>query len=660
LLQQTDRVAITAISGMGGIGKTELALQYAHSHHEQRSYLGGVCWLRATEPDIGTQLVNFARVQLQLEPPDGLDLMQQVAFCWRQWRDGDVLIVLDDVSDYQTIAPFLPPADRRFKVLITTRRQLGRSVQSLEIQVLTEAAALELLQELAGAARIQSELQGTKSLCAWLGYLPLGLELVGRFLARKPDWSIAKMQQELIKKRLAARALCRPEPDMTASHESLAAAFELSWQDLTPDAQLLSYLLSLFAPAPIPWLLVEPCFPDSDPDDLEDLRDNILVARSLLQRVADHTYQLHQLIREFFQTKLQQEADRHPDSIDELKRSVVQTLIAIAQEFPQTPIRTQILTVTPVVPHWIEVVTNLEPWISNEDLIWPYLGLGRFYEGQGSYMEAEPWLTQCLAATGDRLGEHHPDVASSLNNLAGLYQSQGRYGEAEPLYVRSLSIYEQQLGEHHPDVATSLNNLAGLYYSQGRYGEAEPLYVRSLSICEQQLGEHHPDVASSLNNLAGLYYSQGRYSEAEPLYVRSLSICEQQLGEHHPDVASSLNNLARLYESQERYHEAESLYLQALQIDRRLLGENHPNTAIDYSNLAGLYKSQQRYPEAENLYLRALSVFYDRLGPDHPHFKTTWKRFVDLVAQLVQAGQAQVLSEHPITQDLLREMGGDE
>lgn len=343
LLQQTDRVAITAISGMGGIGKTELTLQYAHSHHEQRSYLGGVCWLRATEPDLGTQLVNFARVQLQLEPPDGLDLTQQVAFCWRQWpipptrlNKGDnaandagkgeeqsqVLILLDDVSDYQSIAPFLPPADRRFKVLITTRHQLGRSVQTLEIQVLTEAAALDLLQELAGATRIQAELQGTKSLCAWLGYLPLGLELVGRFLARKPDWSIAKMQQELIKKRLAARALCRPEPDMTATHESLAAAFELSWQDLTPDAQQLSYLISLFAPAPIPWSLVESCFSGIDADDLEDLRDDELVARSLLQRVATNTYQLHQLIREFFQIKLQQEADRGETWVDDLKRSV--------------------------------------------------------------------------------------------------------------------------------------------------------------------------------------------------------------------------------------------------------------------------------------------------------------------------------------------------
>ena len=81
----------------------------------------------------------------------------------------------------------------------------------------------------------------------------------------------------------------------------------------------------------------------------------------------------------------------------------------------------------------------------------------------------------------------------------------GRYAEAEPLYRRSLEIREKQLGPDHPDVATSLNNLAVLYQAMGRYAEAEPLYRRSLEIREKQLGRDHPDVATSLNNLAVLY-----------------------------------------------------------------------------------------------------------------------------------------------------------
>ena len=95
-------------------------------------------------------------------------------------------------------------------------------------------------------------------------------------------------------------------------------------------------------------------------------------------------------------------------------------------------------------------------------------------------------------------------------------------------YRRSLEIREKQLGRDHPDVATSLNNLAALYQAMGRYAEAEPLYRRSLAIREKQLGPDHPDVATSLNNLAALYQAMGRYAEAEPLYRRSLEIREKR------------------------------------------------------------------------------------------------------------------------------------
>ena len=90
------------------------------------------------------------------------------------------------------------------------------------------------------------------------------------------------------------------------------------------------------------------------------------------------------------------------------------------------------------------------------------------------------------------LGEEHPSVATSLNNLAALYESQGRYTEAEPLFIQALEMWKKLLGPEHPNVATSLNNLAGLYESQGRYEEAEPLYIQALDMRKKLLGEEHP------------------------------------------------------------------------------------------------------------------------------------------------------------------------
>mgnify|MGYP006284598619 CR=1 FL=1 len=501
-LHQADRLAITAIQGMGGIGKTELALQYAQYHRERHTYPGGICWLQAKEQDVGTEIVNFATDKLNLAVPTDIDLPRQAQFCWSHWPlAGDVLVVIDDVGGaddiaaYNAIKPYLPPQENRFWVLLTTRLQLGASIRSLQIEVLSEAASVGLLESLIGADRVAQEPEVARSLCQWLGYLPLGLELVGRFLARKRSWSLAKMQQRLEDKRLEARALNLAQPDMTATHQSVAAAFELSWQDLDEPVRELAYRLALFALAPIPWEWIETWYENTDPDDLEDWRDEGLINRSLLTQVGENTVQLHQLIREFFRTRLDDYADAHA-----LKQRYCQGMVQIAQDIPQTPTREQIAAVTPAIPHLAEAATTWQPWLEDDSLIWPFVGLGRFYQGQGAYGQAEPWWKSCLTVTRNRFGDDHPAVATSMNNLAGLYESQGRYSEAEPLYRDALRLRQRLLGDDHPDVATSMNNLAGLYRSQGRYSEAEPLYLQAINIFYQRLGEDHPNTRTVLNN----------------------------------------------------------------------------------------------------------------------------------------------------------------
>ena len=304
LLQDNKQVAIAAIAGMGGVGKTELALQYAIQRRE--TYNGGLCWLLAKTGDIGIQVVQFARTQLDLKPPEDFDLLTQVQYCWRHWREGDVLLVLDDVTDYEQVKPYLPSSSSRFKVLMTTRQKLGR-IPQLSLNVLQPEAALELLRSLLKETpeRIERELALANQLCEWLGYLPLGVELVGRYLARKQDLSLAEMLRRLKNKRLDERSLSKSksEADMTAQR-SVLAAFELSWQELEDDDRQLGCLLSLFAAAPIPWKLVEQSLIEEYEGELEDIRDDSLLNLHLLQRKGEGVYQLHPLLREFFQYKL--------------------------------------------------------------------------------------------------------------------------------------------------------------------------------------------------------------------------------------------------------------------------------------------------------------------------------------------------------------------
>ncbi|NES21386.1 MAG: tetratricopeptide repeat protein, partial [Symploca sp. SIO3E6] len=592
-LQQNQPVAISAVAGMGGIGKTELALQYAWRHREE--YLGGICWLAGDR--LAAEVINFAQIYLKLKIRDDLDLRGQVKDCWQYWfsliqeNQEKVLVIIDNVTSYQDVKDYLPPANSQFRVLLTTRQQLGKPVQVLPLAELDEAAALELLKSLINQARIEAELEDAKELCRWLGYLPLALELVGRYLAEEEDLSLEAMLSRLQAQGVQNRALAlHPHAaGISTADRGVAAAFELSWETLPQTAQQLGCLLSLFALAPIPWDLVEqvikvcnlpppsgnifqrlisnlPFFNKTNNQPLSSLSQLATTAileeaRStlrhlhLIQRSDKNTYQLHPLIREFFRYKGEESAE-----VEEMKQGLATVMVAMAKEIPDPITLESVEKFQPAIPHLQEVARELLEYVTEEDLIWPYTGLGRFYNGQGLYELAEPWFKECKAGAETRLGNKHPDFATSLNNLAKLYKSQGRYSEAEPLYKNAIAIAKQSLPPNHPDLAIHLNNLANLYRSQGGYSEAEPLYKDAIAIDKQSLPPNHPQLAINFNNLAELYRSQGGYSEAEPLYKDAIAIDKQSLPPNHPQLATHLNNLALLYESQGRYSEAETLY----------------------------------------------------------------------------------------------------
>ena len=325
-LQQDNLVAISAIEGMGGVGKTELAIQYTQQY--KSDYEGGIGWLFAREFNIGTQVVGFAQSQLSLKIPEGLELPDQVAFCWRNWREGDVLLVLDDVVNYsRDVKPYLPPsASNRFKVLMTTRLKFGPPIQSISLDVLSEEQSLELLVVLIGSERVKQELDIAKTLCQWLEYLPLGIELVGRYLRKRTDLSLSTLLfrlQQKVKKRLAIKhdSLQGDEATLTSTAKRGAeAAFDLSWDELDKNSQHLGKLLSLLAPAPIPWYLAESIEQkycensddgsEFDVEEVEKARTKLLDLHLLqLSQQKEQIYRLHSLIREFFRSKLEGEPD---------------------------------------------------------------------------------------------------------------------------------------------------------------------------------------------------------------------------------------------------------------------------------------------------------------------------------------------------------------
>ena len=192
-----------------------------------------------------------------------------------------------------------------------------------------------------------------------------------------------------------------------------------------------------------------------------------------------------------------------------LKQSFCQVMAKIASEIPQNPSLQIIDKIHPTIPHITEAATNLNPWIADEDLIALFTSLAWFYTEKSDYVQAMYWKQNCYEAVKERLGNDHPDLASSLGNIAALHALMGNYSKAEKLYLQALEIDIGVYGEIDSTVSTDFNNLAQLYESMGYYDKAESLYKRSVSIRKEIYGENHLQIATVLSNLAGLYESKG-------------------------------------------------------------------------------------------------------------------------------------------------------
>ncbi|UKZ63730.1 uncharacterized protein TrAtP1_004954 [Trichoderma atroviride] len=214
--------------------------------------------------------------------------------------------------------------------------------------------------------------------------------------------------------------------------------------------------------------------------------------------------------------------------------------------------------------------------------------------------------------------EKQIETAELLYEASCFLYDRGRWSEREHVDERVLQYRQKTLGDTHPDTINAIASLATTYHEQGRYSESEPLKIQVLDDRREILGNRHPDTIRAIANLATTYYKQGRYSEAERLEVQVLDDRREILGDRHPDTIRAIANLAVSYYKQGRYSEAEPLEVQVLDSRRDILGDKHPDTTQSMHNLAWTWYEMSRFEDAIALMQQALDYRRSILGPNHP------------------------------------------
>ena len=653
-IQKAALMQTQAITGLGGIGKTQIAIEYAYRARTQGRYRHTIWISAAGEETIQTSFVELARLLMPALVEEETNqrtivvaLLRWLEQCTQPW-----LLIFDNADDLSLVQPYFPHWGNG-RILLTTRTHaVGSIASSLEVDNMAVMEATHLLLRRAHrfSASSPEELDEAIMLVSALAQFPLAIDQAGAYI-EETGCSLSAYHE--LYQRYRHALLARRGRQSTGYPESVATTWSLSFAQVertNPAAAELLQLCAFLAPDHIPEELltegalhwpVALCEAVTNPLSFNRMLETLL-AFSLVKRLSeDRMLNLHRLVQVVQMERMDAEA----------QHSWAQRLVrALHTIFPQD---TQDVANWPRCQRYLEQVEACDVLIQRHHLLLPEAAelldrTGTYVREHMWYTQAEPIYRRALAIREQHLGPEHPYTATIVHNLAILQRDTGNFVEAEHLYQRALAIREQHLGLEHPYTANAYSNMANLYLAQKRYREAEPLYRRALAIREQLYGPPQHDSDDQLHTLANFYVTQGRYREAESLYQRVLGIREQRFGSLHYRTANILNNLAALYLSQGRYAEAEPLYRHVLTLREQQFGPTHPHTATSLYNLATLQRDKGNFVEAERLYQRALGIHEQQLDPEHTTFADCLGGLARLYQKEGKIVQAEALALHAL------------
>ena len=254
-----------------------------------------------------------------------------------------------------------------------------------------------------------------------------------------------------------------------------------------------------------------------------------------------------------------------------------------------------------------------------------YNNLGHSYGNLGNHHRALEYILRALNICEKVFPDDHPDLALSYYNAGVTYSDLGDYGKGLEYQLKALEIRQKVLPESHPELALSLTGVGTAYSDLGDHNKALDYKLKALAIQEKVLPPDHPELAASYNNIGSTYDHLGDHQKVLEYTMKAMAILERVLPPDHPDFATSLNNLAATYSALGDFRKALEYHLKSLSIFEKVLPSDHPHLATAYNNVGYTYGELGQYPQALDYIKKSLSIFEKSLPKGHPDIERTRK-----------------------------------
>jgi len=600
--EQSGAATRIAIHGMGGVGKSSLATEYAHRHAGD---YGGVSWAGAESR--AALLASLAGLAVSLEAKFALEPDQGQVARLALARIGSFappfLLIYDNLDTPEALRDLAPPSG--VHLIVTSRwADWGGRAAELRLTTLAPKAASELLRKRAGS----SDADGAERLAEALGFLPLALDHAGAYC------KLTGTRFDAYRSKIDARLVRAPKG--VSYPASIAATLGLAVENAAKDHAVALPLLGFLA-----YLA-----PDNIPVDLiplglaeEDDRAEALMALSSVSLIDHATLEtgeagiaVHRLVQAAMRTLLGEA--KAMSSLEAVTLRLAEVFPPNAEHDPQAWPRCRLL-----LPHVLAVREHLAGRQHNIAAASSlFNSAGVYLRRHGVFATAEPLLRDAVLVSERLHGRRSLEAAIPLSNLAAVLHDQGTYVQAESAYREVVDMIDTVLGTNQSLVAELLHNFANLLRDTGRQEEARKIAEKAIAYGLAQGELDDAGALMRLNNLGNLYVHAGRKAQAEECYRNAIEVGRKTLGPHHPDIARPLNNLGNLLRQTGRYTEAEELYRLAAATAQEAFGHEHQHVGRSLHNLALSAQMQRHYEMSVQLFHEAIDILSKSLGEDHP------------------------------------------